>query len=428
MQTQALDADVIIIGAGLSGLGAARRLYERGAKVLVLEANDRVGGRTLTEEVHLGEKGAVRVDKGGTWVGPGQKLVLELIDELGIEKIPTYSTGLHIHGLAGRYKRKKGELPQLGPLALLDLGRGMLQLGKLEAQVDPEKPETAPAADSLDAETLQSLLNRVFWSRKAREALTPLLRLGTWIEAGELSSLGFLQLTAASGGLNNNTGDISEGPQAWILKGGTQQLSEGLAKNLDVRLETPVQGVAYGEGTEPVTVTTEAGKQLRARYAIVALPPMVAHRLHYAPALPAPRRDFMQRMLMARIIKVFVFYEKPWWREAGTSGHMTTDEGLVCETYDYSKPEKDVWGLVGFIAGKHVPEALELSKEGRRQAVCEQLARIWGEDRARTPIAYVEHDWTAEPYSLGGGMGLQPPGVISLFGYAKARSPHGPLH
>ncbi|HAA14602.1 MAG TPA: hypothetical protein DCE41_24115, partial [Cytophagales bacterium] len=120
MQTQALDADVIIIGAGLSGLGAARRLYERGAKVLVLEANDRVGGRTLTEEVHLGEKGAVRVDKGGTWVGPGQKLVLELIDELGIEKIPTYSTGLHIHGLAGRYKRKKGELPQLGPLALLD--------------------------------------------------------------------------------------------------------------------------------------------------------------------------------------------------------------------------------------------------------------------------------------------------------------------
>jgi monoamine oxidase len=72
-----LDADVIIIGAGVAGLTAARALTQAGAAVLVLEARDRVGGRTLSQSV-----GGDVVDLGGQWVGPHQRHVLKMVEEL----------------------------------------------------------------------------------------------------------------------------------------------------------------------------------------------------------------------------------------------------------------------------------------------------------------------------------------------------------
>ena len=74
-----LEAEVVVIGAGLAGLSAARRLHEQGVDVLVLEARDRVGGRTLNHPI--GEGNVVEV--GGQWVGPGQTQVLALIKKLG---------------------------------------------------------------------------------------------------------------------------------------------------------------------------------------------------------------------------------------------------------------------------------------------------------------------------------------------------------
>ncbi|MDQ2621810.1 MAG: FAD-dependent oxidoreductase, partial [Actinomycetota bacterium] len=82
------EFDVVVVGAGLAGLAAARKLRAGGATVLVLEARDRVGGRTLNEEIGDGEI----VELGGQWVGPGQDRILELIGELGLETFPTWST------------------------------------------------------------------------------------------------------------------------------------------------------------------------------------------------------------------------------------------------------------------------------------------------------------------------------------------------
>src|SRR3954451_18970304 len=102
-ESRAMDADVIVVGAGLAGLGAAREVQRRGAGALVLEARDRVGGRTLNEPIGDGKV----VEVGGQWIGPGQDRIAALARELGVDTFPTHTAGenvIEFHGKLRRYR------------------------------------------------------------------------------------------------------------------------------------------------------------------------------------------------------------------------------------------------------------------------------------------------------------------------------------
>ena len=81
------DADVIVIGAGMSGLIAARDLHRAGVDVLVLEAADRIGGRAMSVTTTLGS----RVDLGGQWIGHDHHRLVALADELGTTRYPMHT-------------------------------------------------------------------------------------------------------------------------------------------------------------------------------------------------------------------------------------------------------------------------------------------------------------------------------------------------
>ena len=102
-----ISADVAIVGAGLAGLAAARAIAAAGKRPVVLEARDRVGGRTLNESVGGGKV----VEIGGQWVGPGQKRVLALIGELGLETFPTFGEGRNLFERRGRIRGYEGHDP-----------------------------------------------------------------------------------------------------------------------------------------------------------------------------------------------------------------------------------------------------------------------------------------------------------------------------
>jgi monoamine oxidase len=146
-----VEADVCVVGAGYAGLTAARRLAQAGLTVAVLEARERVGGRTHTETL----PGGVWIDHGGAWFGPGQDRAYALASEVGAETYPTYSAGRSVYVHGGKASRYRGDVPlSVGPLQLLSLGVAMKRLERMAGTLPMDAPWDAPRAERWDAMTL----------------------------------------------------------------------------------------------------------------------------------------------------------------------------------------------------------------------------------------------------------------------------------
>ena len=205
--------------------------------------------------------------------------------------------------------------------------------------------------------------------------------------------------------------------------GGVEQMAGMLAERLGpaVRLAFPVRRI--GSSGDGVTLAGEAGS-ISARRAVVAVPPTLAARIEFDPPLPPLRDQLVQRFPAGSVIKFHVVYESAWWRAETLSGQVLAPGEPVAVTFDTSPPGAGV--VTGFFEGRHAVAAGELSRDERRRIVIDLLALAWG-DRARKETAYVDLDWSAEPWTRGCYGGHLPPGVLTTYGRAL-REPCGPVH
>src|SRR5919206_2835703 len=164
---RSLEADVAVVGAGLAGLVAARRLRAAGASAIVLEARDRVGGRTLNEPLGDGQV----VEVGGQWIGPTQDRMAALARELGVETYPTHVEGDRLIEYRGRVRRYSGRIPKIAPGVLLDVQQALTRLDRMARKVPLEAPWEAPGADRLDSQTFWSWMRRNVYTRGGRALL-----------------------------------------------------------------------------------------------------------------------------------------------------------------------------------------------------------------------------------------------------------------
>ena len=159
---------VVVVGAGLAGLAAARRLVAGGHDVTVVEARDRVGGRT--EGLVLGD--GTPLELGGQWIGEGHTRMGDLVRELGLTTFRTWNDEgellLELGGKRSRLKPSKGAVPRLSPFALADLAQGMLRFGRLAARTDLERPWRTPGAGRLDSQTFETWIRRNLRTRAGR--------------------------------------------------------------------------------------------------------------------------------------------------------------------------------------------------------------------------------------------------------------------
>jgi monoamine oxidase len=435
-----IEADVAIVGAGLAGLVAARGLVAAGAGPLVLEARDRVGGRLLNEEIGDGKV----VEVGGQWIGPTQRRIANLAAELGVGTFPTHDEGRHLLEIGGRRTSYTGALAdyRLGllrdllraasPLALLDAEQARARLDRMARQVPLESPWTAPRARRWDGQTFESWLGRNTRTAAAR-TLLELATEAVWAaEPSDVSLLHVLFYSHSGGGFNTLIG-TGGGAQQDRFHGGSQLLALRMAEQLGdkrLRLSSPVRRIEHGAdcvvlhadgpGGEP------GGLAVRARGAIVALPPTLAGRIAYDPPLPALRDQLTQRMPQGTVIKTMAIYPEPFWRAEGLSGQAATDVGPARVVFDNSPPDGTPGVLLGFLEGRLAREWGARPAAERRDAILAGHARLFGA-RAARPERFIERVWAEEEWTRGCYGCLMVPGGWTEYGRAL-RAPIGRLH
>ncbi|NIA70067.1 NAD(P)-binding protein [Pelagibius litoralis] len=297
--------DVVIVGAGLSGLAAAAALADQGIEAPVLEARNRLGGRILSFSA-----GGYDFDLGPSWIWPGQPHVAGLLAASGIAVFPQYATGALLHQLAdGRIERHPGFGP-MGNALRIQGGPGAL-IQALSQRLAPEQ-----------------------------------VRLGHTVRT----------------------------------------------------LEKTANGLCLGVATPDGTVQISAGA------VALAIPPRLASKIAFTPALPSDITRFLEQTptWMAGHAKFLAIYDSPFWREQGLSGDAISRKGPLAEIHDISPPEAGPYALFGFVGLDAAQRTALAETAGGPSALIDaaqqQLVELFG-DHAGQAQALKLQDWSREPFT-----------------------------
>jgi monoamine oxidase len=419
--------DVAIVGGGFAGLTAARRLAAAGKEVCVLEARDRVGGRTLNHRVQKG----VIAEIGGQYVGPTQDRVLALAKSVGVGTFKTYNDGdnvLLLNGKLSRYPATPGLSPD--PDFQEAILTAISKLNPMSEEVPVHAPWKAPKAEEWDKITLAQWRDQNIKSTGARR-LFDIAAEALWgAESDELTLLYALFYTASAGN-EKNKGDFTRliatpgGAQESRFVGGSQRIPILVAKKLgsQVVLKSPVRRIE--QHGEKVIVTSDR-MVVEAREVIVAVPPKLVLGIHFEPGLPSPRRKLLKGTPPGRLIKWEAVYDTPFWREAGYSGQAVSEQGPANTTFDNTPPGGSPGILFGFIGGDQARSYAMLSREARRGVVLDNFVTYFGPE-AQNPKASFELDWRQEAWTRGCPVGHTGRNILHRYGHLL-RKRHGHVH
>jgi monoamine oxidase len=423
-KTATVCADVVVVGAGLAGLTAARDLVAAGKTVVVLEARDRVGGRVHNVPIDGGHV----VEGGAEFIGPTQDRMAALAKSMGVGTYPTYNDGNNL------YYRKGVGVPYTGvppdPEGLAESLAAIQQINSMAAEVPVDAPWRAPHAEEWDGKTWETWIQENIHTEGGRLLVEAATTSIFSFEARDLSML-FVIFYVAAAGNEQNPGDFlrlistAGGAQETRFKGGSQLVPIALAKKLGkrIRLNAPVRRIVQRKGSVEVQA---AGLTATGQRVVVAIPPHLAGRIDYSPQMPALRAQLTQRMPMGSVMKVQAVYSKPFWRDAGYNGQVVSDIGPVQATFDNSPPDGSRGVLMGFVEASFARELDGSTAAERKRLVLDNYAAYYGE-AARNPIQFVETRWDDEIWTRGCPVAATPPGVLLDYGEA-IRAPVGRIH
>ncbi|MBG9334214.1 FAD-dependent oxidoreductase [Corynebacterium belfantii] len=450
-----LKRDVVIVGAGPAGLMAARTAKKKGLSVAVLEARNRVGGRTWNGKV-ADDKGVEHfIEIGGQWISPDQTRLTELVRELGLTTFPRYRDGKSIYvSPDGTRHEYEGVTFPASEKTISEMEKLIGRLDELAAEIDPQKPWEHPQAQELDRISFRNWLEQLSDDAEAIDNVSIYVASGMLTKPSYTFSTLQALLMASSAGAFSNLVD-----EDFILDrrvvGGMQSVSLTMAKELgeDIFLGNPVRSITWSD-IDPDTaddlndVTAdvrngvahngEAGDvivksddlEVHAKFVILAVPPNLYSRINYVPPLPRDQHVAHQHISMGLVIKVHAVYDTPFWREEGLSGTGFAGGRLVQEVYDntnYFSDGEDSYGtLVGFVSDIYAEQMWALPPEERKKAILEAMAAFLG-PKTKEPIAFYLSDMAAEEWTRGAYATSYDLGGLSRWGHLQ-NQPTGPIY
>jgi monoamine oxidase len=382
------EVDVVIVGAGFSGLAAARAIAKAGRSVMVLEARNRVGGR-----VHSSEVAGKTIELGAEFTGPGQDALKRLGAEFGLELVPCHYGGRTFYYRTGEDGETPREILDQPPYDYGSAAAGVHELDRLAESVPAEAPWAAPSAEEWDRHTAASWM-QTHLAESSRPLLEAAHR-GMIGQSDQTSFLHSLFYSKANGGYAAIMGIGKTPHDNEMFSGGNQTIASGIAKELaeGVKLNFAVQHVRQDE--QGVAVTGPPGR-VHAQRIIIAMPPALAGRIMYEPALPPARSHLMMRYASRSKLKAVAVYREPFWRADGNSGMILGNgfvslDGSTCENFGV---------LILFLGLRESLRVWNLSKEARRAFAGDRLAMFLG-SKARDMLGYDDKHWSDEYYSTG---------------------------
>lgn len=376
---------MLVLGAGMAGLTAARALAGRGLRVTVLEARQRVGGRVFTRH----ENGQA-IEMGAEFIHGRAPELWALIDEAGLETVEREGTMLTAREGGGVEEEDTEDGADFSPLETLETYDG------------PDMPFSEwLAASDVPEDARDGLLGYV-----------------EGFNAADATRIGILGL-----GAQQKAEDATQGGRAWHVRGGYAQLAEYLAAQLrelggEIVLAAEVKEIDWQP--QSVTVSTIAGDCFHAERCVIALPLPVVQRMHEGPSTgpgismrPVPSAvEHARRIAMGHVARFTMLFRRAWWVDAPRAAdeetmrkmHFLFTREVLPSVWWTPFPEQTAPMLTGWTGGPRSAPLCGLSAEELGQLACETLAEIFGvpEDDVRAElVATYTHDWSGDPYALG---------------------------
>jgi len=359
--------EVIVIGAGFSGLAAATELMESGLDVILLEARDRVGGRV---ESTLLADGA-RIDSGGQFLCRDMTELNALARRHGRSVTWAYAEGDEVF---------QPPIPLARGYAIWD---GVEALREHIIRLDPDDP-------ALKGLTVSQWIDRQ--TDLDPDVASAFLRLvgGLWCRSPD--EVSFAWLASTDSRITNEHSEMES-----FLGTTMHALAEDVAATLGPRLKlsSPVTRITHGPDGATVHVGDTA---YTARRVIISVPPVMASRIAYDPPLPAPIRDAFAAWGTGQVVKAFIRYATPFWRARGLCGTVmwSAPHGL----YACDASHDDLNGLVMFIGGSFAKSWHDRPQSELKTFIRDQLVTALG-DEAGNIVELSIRDWTDDPWSGG---------------------------
>ncbi|KAG9193451.1 monoamine oxidase [Alternaria panax] len=423
------EVDVVVVGGGYSGLMSAYDLHQSGLKTVVLEAKNRIGGKSRSIQL---QSGPGIVELGATWINnKTQPEVFKLTQRFGLETLEQYTDGDSIvQGADGSVQR----LPQEGgasdndstPLAeTIFLGLLNKTIEETNIRRFNEFPEEK------DVSFAQWIAGLGLWKDTHVQGLASTLTTIVGREPDEIGAHYFFDYVKSGNGLVSLLTEGRDGAQSLLIAEGTTAIATRLANALEpdsVYVDTPVTKIEEHDGIS--IVTTATNHTFKARKVVLAITQHLYSDIEFSPPLPCEKNLVAARTRPGNYAKVILSYTDPWWRHAGLVGKFTSFIGPIRYSWETSNPKLSQYSLALFVSGDTATCWDALTEEDQRSAIVEHLAELVGADladKARDVLEYNFVQWTKEDYIRGAPTSTLGPFMLRKFGKSM-REAAGNVH
>ncbi|KAE8159235.1 FAD/NAD(P)-binding domain-containing protein [Aspergillus tamarii] len=427
------EVQVIVIGAGLSGLRAAKELHDAGLSYVVIEAMERVGGKTLSMPTK--DDGKARVDLGAAWINDTTQTEMHSMAEafgLGLEEQRTKGISVYQDSLGQLSSGPYGMESDLTPDQAREMENVMAKLMKFIEGCNPEDPRQGADAAKLDSMTVMELAEDVFGGSEVAHLFLATMT-GSFFGADPdaMSALQLVDYIKNATGLTNILSETKDGTQYLHIKQGCQAFATNLAAQLNqgsIKLSSPAKLISQSD--QGCVVETCDGTIYRGAKVILSIPTPLYHSVTFQPDLPhakAVLRESAKYGYYAKTVLVFPF---PWWREIGLSGSLHSEEGPIRFARDTSAPEEGQYSITCFHVAGTGRAWSELPADERQKTVLEHYRTLFSgaAKDVPEPIQVLEKEWSKDPFALGVGTPVMMPGIMTGDAYRALRDPFGHIH